>query len=101
MTIATRVPFSPDDFAEFLDAHDDFHLVGHGPAGRVEAQRSTRDPYTVTVIRRGNQLYFADFTFGTPEGTEYKDGVYQPIPTGLEGPPDEPGNDFEGRTTNE
>ena len=84
MTTATRVPYQPADFAEYLDAHDDFHLVGFSAGKRVDPYRSTNTDYSLRVIVSGGKLYFADFAAGVPDGVTFKDGVYQPIVTGLE-----------------
>ena len=100
MTEATRFPYSPANFAEYLDAHDEFHRVGyHGP-NKGNTVRSEAETYKITVIKNGDKLYASEYSTDI-DGYTFKDGIYEPMTTGLEGPPDEVGNDFEGRATNE
>ncbi|MBA2708328.1 MAG: hypothetical protein H0U59_11060 [Gemmatimonadaceae bacterium] len=87
--IATRVPYQPSDFAAMLDAHDDFHQVGMRLEKRIDAHRSLMPEYSLTVIRKGDKLYFSGFARGVPQDAEYRDGTYQPIITGHEGNPND------------
>jgi len=72
-----------------LDAHDDFHRVGyHGP-NRVGPRRSEAADYSVTFHVHDGKAYLHDDYTDEPEDVAFKDGVYQPITTGLETPEDE------------
>ena len=92
MTEATRFPYQPADLAGWVNAHDEFHRVGyHGP-NKVGSLRSDLEQYYFVTIRNGDKVYMAAFSEGLPDWVDdYKDGVYQPMVTGLEAPEKESG----------